>query len=148
MRQPYSASADEKTFLLTVRPGDYIVGGVDIGIMNSCMCLGTVKFTARPGVITDLGYVLTAREDKPITVPELAGYERQIDYGIVPFAMTVRPPTPASSIPSALQSLPRVSVEYSGFGPFPNYFGALVERMAPVPGILQYDRDGRVLSAR
>ena len=157
-RDPYVEAEGGSTYLMSLLPGHYVIAGQGYGPphgflyadksngrMGTCLCLGTVAFDAKAGTITDLGTVLSARTDKPIPTPELAGYERDIDTGSVPIAMGLRPSSPETPVPDQLKALPRVAADYHAAGPFPNYFGTLIDRMAPVAGVLGYDKDGHVL---
>jgi hypothetical protein len=146
---PYTEINGERTYLVAVDPGTYIIGGFAYGgMMGTCMCMGTVQFGAKEGVITDLGYLLTAREDKPIKVVELAGYERDAGGDVASMAMTVRLPSSSMPVPETLQSLPRTNANYRAFGPFPNYFASMIDRMAPVPDVLDYDKNGKIIDLK
>jgi len=141
----FATNADGATYLLRVRPGRYMIAGPGYGaIINLCMCMGTVGFEAKPGVITDLGYVLAARADKPSSVAELrADTARLGEHGTMPlmFAMTVRPWRETMAVPPPLASMTRVPAYYYAIGKLPNLFGNLIGRMAPIPGVLAYDGD-------
>ncbi len=160
-RDPYAEIDGRDIYLMSVKPGTYILAGPAfgaphgflyddkfVGRMAACMCMGTVKFDARPGVVTDLGMILSVRADKPIAVPELAGYERNIDSSEMYLAMTVRPESADMPLPDALKPLPRADADYRAMGPFPNYFGSAIDRLAPVPGVLDYDKDGHVVDLK
>ena len=62
-----------RTILLQVPPGKYILYGVTVGDrgLASCNCLGTVGFTAQPGVITHLGSLYADKVHKESPVPNL-----------------------------------------------------------------------------
>jgi len=141
----YAKNTDGSTYLLRVRPGRYIIAGPGlVRGLNVCMCMGTVGFEAKPGVITDLGYVLAARVDKPSTVPELAETAgHPLDHGSLPllFVMSVRPFQSNMAVPDQLLKLVRVPAPYYPVGKIPNLFTGLVSRMASVPGLLAYDVD-------
>jgi hypothetical protein len=159
-RDPWLEANGERTYVMAVKPGTYVLQGQAFGpphgflydsdapgMTGTCMCLGTVRFEAKAGTLTDLGTVLTARTDKPIAVPELAGLERAAS-GIVPMAMTVRPVSDTTPVPDGLKDLPRTPADYRAIGPLPNHMGSLIDRMAPVPGVLDYDKDGHVVDLK
>lgn len=154
-RYPFSEGADGIVLLTSAKPGRYILAGVAYGgmsettrgAMNDCMCLGTVQFEAKAGTITDMGTVLMARDDQPSPFPELAGQVRnkRIDLAPLPLDLAVRPYTESMIIPDTLASFPREAAVYRARSAFPNYFGAPIDRLAPLPGVLDYDKDGHVV---
>jgi hypothetical protein len=150
LQEPYAVDGDVRTYLIAVPAGSYVIAGNSFGAMGTCMCMGTVGFEATPGVITDLGYVLAARDDKPTTIPELAHYVRGKDIGVSPriFVMTVKPFAEGMAVPAPLSGLVRVPAVYRAAGKFPNYFGGPIARIAPVPGVLDYDADGNVIDLK
>jgi hypothetical protein len=143
----YSDTAKERIHLAAIKPGTYILAGLP---WSASMCMGTVRFEAKAGVITDLGTILAAPDDTPTDVPELAAHVRGKDLGSVPrpFVMGLRPYSADMEIPQALSNLPRVAADYHAVGRFPNYFGTPIDRLAPVPGIIDYDKDGDVLDLK
>jgi len=77
-RYPYVNDAGQKSYLLAVPPGVYSIVAVTYKRMpaiGTCLCMGTVRFEARAGMLNDLGYLLGAIEDKPSCLPELASYQ-------------------------------------------------------------------------
>jgi hypothetical protein len=155
---PYARKDGEAFMVVAVRPGTYVLGGVAVtnwaskstGFMATSLCLGTVKFEAKPGVVTDLGAILTADDDKPTAIPELskAVSGKARGFGPVPQTVAVRPASAASEMPDALKALPLVPADYRAVGPYPNYIGARIGRLAPLAGVLDYDKDGHVLDLR
>jgi hypothetical protein len=144
----YVDGEEERIYLAALPPGTYVLAGEGFSAaMGTCMCMGTVKFDAKPGVLTDLGFVLAARDDKPTTIPELAAivHGKDMDYDPVLIRMAVRPPTPDLAVPPQLAALPRVLADYRAQDRFPNYFGGTIDRLAPIAGVLGYDKDGHVL---
>lgn len=151
-RYTYTDEEGLRTFLFEVKPGTYVVAAETwgAGMMGTCMCMGTVSFEAKPGIVTDLGLILGTRDDKPTSIAELSPYVRgkDIDAPLAPFVLTVRPYSSAMSTPAEIVSLPRIAADFRAVEKFPNYFGGMVDRMAPVPGVLGYDRDGHVLDLK
>jgi hypothetical protein len=152
------AEAGGTVFLLTsLRPGTYVLGGVAVtswalttsGLAVTCLCMGTLKFEARPGVVTDLGSLLVARDDQPTDVPELAkvvsGKPR--GFGFDPSQIAIRPAAADTDLPDALKQIRVVPAAYAAVGDIPNYIGAPISRLAPMPGVLDYDQHGHVIGA-
>lgn len=154
-RYPFAEGGDGNVLLASAKPGHYILAGVAYGgmsettrgAMNDCMCLGTVQFEAKPGAITDMGTALMARDDKPSLFPELAGQVRAkyIDVNPVPIDLAIHPYTEGMLIPGSLAGLPREVATYRARSAFPNYFGAPIDRLAPLAGVLDYDANGHVI---
>ena len=148
---PFSKKGEELTFILPAKPGTYVVGAVGwvggaYAFLGNCLCLGTVKFEAKPGVITDLGTFTAARDDIPTTIPQLQKYVRATDtIDPVPVITLLQPFADGMSVPAEVSSLPKSAADYRAAGSFPNYFGAIVDRLPPIPGVLDYDKDGRVV---
>ncbi|HEX6375350.1 MAG TPA: hypothetical protein VFZ91_06480 [Allosphingosinicella sp.] len=143
----FDKSQSERFFLIAVPAGSYVVAAITYKRMpniGTCLCMGTVRFEARAGAVTDLGYFLAALEEKPTAIPELAGFtDPATKYRMSPAlaAMTVRPPVPGMPLPNGLEHAPIVAADYRAVGKFPNYFHTMINRMAPVRGVLAYDLD-------
>jgi len=156
--QPYMQAGGESVLLTAMKPGTYILSGIALqswatrgkGEMVSSLCMGTVKFEAKAGVITDLGEILAAREDQPTAIPELADVTGKgvLAVGILPYAVAVRPANASMLAPSALVGLPRVPANYRAMPAYPNYPGTHLNRLAPVSGVLDYDKDGQVVDLK
>jgi len=146
----YTHVGDEWTYLVAVKPGTYVIFGADFGPgVRTSLCLGTVKFEAKPGVITDLGYVLVALFREPTAIPELKdliAVKRYNDPS--PMLLTVRPYREGMPVPTPLAGLPRAPADYRAFAAFPNYLHSAVDRMVPVPDVLDYDTNGHVVDLK
>ena len=112
------------------------------------MCMGTVSFDAPAGAIVDLGTILVAEEDGPEEIPELAAYEapEYIRRKALPFKIALRLPAKGDPKPALFDESPTVPAQFRVAGPIPNFLGMLVNRMAPIEGVLSYDED-RVVEA-
>jgi hypothetical protein len=146
----------ESTYLVEVKPGDYVVyaGSFGSGILkpflHTCFSLGTVGFSVKPGEITDLGYWYGDGAKFPSAVPELAqesGFGPSSDTPFVLVTATVRPAKADSSIPASLAEQKIVRGEYRAVGKFFNAACGGINRMVPVPGILDYD-GGKVIDGK
>ena len=139
----YAKSGTEWTYVAAVPPGAYILAGPPL------LCMGTVQFEARAGVITDLGYILKTRSNGPTEIPELKPYapaKHRVYFN--PLLYAVRPYADGMFIPAALANLPRVSADYRAVDRFPNYLHFFIGRLAPVPGVLDYDAEGNVVDLK
>jgi len=143
----YRDTANDRTYLAAIKPGTYLLAGVEFA---TSLCMGTVRFEAKAGTITDLGTILTAKDDGPTDIPELAGHVRGEDLNVTPtpLVMGLRPYAAGMEIPQTLSDLPHAAADYHAVGRFPNYFGTPIDRLAPVPGIIDYDKDGDVLDMK
>ena len=160
--EPYALANGELTLLTAVKPGTYVLAGVagtnwatkDIGMLNVSLCMGTVKFEAKAGAITDLGEILTAYDDTPTTIPELAnlvsGKETSLGgtFGPYAYVVAVRPSNAAASVPAQLGNLLRAAADYRAMPAHPNFLGASLSRLAPVQGVLDYDKNGEVVDLK
>ena len=95
-------------FVTSLTPGEYVIHGSE----STCLCLGTYRFTVKPGEITDIGTVLIANENGSDSgIPELAGQKASSDLFERPFAISdaiyVRAATEVDTVPVDMQSLPR-----------------------------------------
>jgi hypothetical protein len=135
------------TYLLEVPAGTYVLYGVSVGTRGfvSCNCLGTVKFEARPGQITQLGALYAAKVHKDSPVPYLEDNlgEQMFQYGFI-MGQALVPATEATPVPAALAGLPLVRASFAPVGMFAEPSAPMINRLAPIPGILEYDR-GRVI---
>lgn len=154
-KYPFSDGADGIVLLASGKPGRYILAGAAAGgmsearrgFMSTCLCMGTVQFEAKAGVVTDMGTVLMARDDQPSPIPELAGQVRgkRIDMAPLPLDIAIRPYSEGMAIPDTLAGFPREAAVYRARSAFPNYFGAPIDRLAPLAGVLDYDPNGHVV---
>lgn len=153
-KQPFAEAKGAAFLIVPLKPGTYILGGVSVtnwalkdgGLALTCLCMGTVKFEAKPGVVTDLGAILVSRDDQPTDVPEFAQVVsgRPRGFGPVPPQVAIRPATAEMEMPEGLAQIKVVAAAYSPVGNIPNYIGARVSRLVPMPGILSYDKHGQV----
>lgn len=137
-------AGDDYTFLLAVPPGTYAFYGPVTnggnGFVGFCMCMGSLRFEARAGQIVDLGEISYPQ------VRELNARATRPGAPAVPSA-EIRPYDPAMPRPARLAGLPVVPAAFRAADKMPNYFGILIDRHPPVPGVLRYQRD-RVIDER
>ncbi len=138
----------EKSFsyLLEVDPGEYTYYGAlfvapNGSTVGTCMCMGSVKFTADAGVITNLGDFAmmqwfddeAGREVNVLWDETSAKREpaRPIDY----------------SVPASLAKYDVVRAELHAAGKVDNWYGIMIGRLPPMEGVLAYERD-RIVDVR
>jgi hypothetical protein len=146
-RRAFVGERGRRAYVVAVPPGNYVIATVThrgMAFIGTCLCMGTVRFEARGGVVNDLGYLLGAVEDFPTQIPELAPFTGSPAWTHTPPFMTimsVRPAADGMEVPAALSALPLVRTEYRAVAKFPNYLRTTINRIPPIPGILAYDGD-------
>ena len=138
------------TFLIEVPPGTYVLYGVSVGSrgLTTCNCLGTVKFEAVPGRITQMGSLFADKVHEVSPVPHLEDNlgEQMAQYAFV-LGQALVPADATTAMPPQLSALPHGLAEYRAVGMFREPGAASINRLAPIPGVLEYDR-GRVILAQ
>lgn len=126
------------TYLMAVEPGTYSVYGPifssDAAAMGYCLCMGSVRFEAQAGRIVDLGEVRYPRADAIHAGTRNGALRRFRSIEILPYQA-------AMTRPDRLNGLPVDAANFRAADKVPNYFGVWIDRMAPMPGVLAYDRD-------
>lgn len=137
-----------KTMLIEALPGRYVLYGMGFQqVFQTCLCLGTVSFTGEAGKVSDLGTWFVSPAGAQSDVPELAaetGFGPSMNGHIVTWAAAVRPATSSSPVPALLAGKPIAPADYRATGKFVAGFAFGINRLAPIPGVLGYDR-GNVL---
>ncbi|MBL0915042.1 MAG: hypothetical protein IBJ13_05880 [Sphingopyxis sp.] len=139
-----------RSYLVEAVPGTYVLYGVSVGgrDVTACNCLGTVKFEARAGAITNMGALYADKVHKESPVPHVEDNlgPSMFNYGFI-LGQALVPPETAAPAPPALAGLPMRNAEYHAVGLFREIGSPFINRLAPVPGILGYDR-GKVIDLR
>lgn len=138
------------TYLQAVKPGTYrwygnVIGGGGVPAGGTCMCMGTVQFEVKPGVVTDTGNWLQAAPhgDEDMDVARLALKEanaKRVAAGKEP-RLPLPPSEPRFGLPASLKDWPSVQAEFRASGKLNNYYGIFISRLSPIPGVLGYRRD-------
>lgn len=133
------AKAGFSTYLQEVTPGTYrIYGPISVlpnGAMSgACYCMGSVRFDARPGEITDLGIVPAP---KPQVRPDGDSSWPGAWDGQAPFADA----STAMPLDPRLSAARTVRAAFRPVGKMPNLFGLQVSRLPEMAGVMRYDRD-------
>jgi hypothetical protein len=155
---PYAEADNRAVLLAPLKPGTYVFAGVALtnwasgsgGVMTTSLCMGTVSFEVKPGVVTDMGFILGARDDEPTTIPELAKVVagKRTGFSTLVDDVAIRPASPALETPEKLRALPIVPADYRAVGAYPNFIGAPIGRLAPLEGVLEYDADGQAIDVK
>lgn len=139
-----------RTILLEVPPGEYILYGITMGGRGlvTCNCLGTVRFGARAGVITDIGALYADKVHKPSPIPHLEDNvgPSMAQYGFL-FGEALVPPDSTTPVPAALHALALEPARFEVVGEYYEPGAGGINRLAPIPGLLGYDH-GRAVDLR
>jgi hypothetical protein len=134
------------SYLTSVKPGTYIWYGPiqlipDVGYAGFCYCMGTVQFEVKPGIVTNLGNFLSlsppVSEAESELLPEVR-FTHMFGSSVVRTSSTAEPDY---AIPATLAEWPAEKGELHAAGKVNNFFGIVISRLPPVPGILSYRRD-------
>lgn len=157
----FSKTKDSFTYLEAVRPGTYIWYGPtffdpDQGFVGLCYCMGTVRFEVRGGEITNLGNFLTSGpqfERQPTApTPTIRHFG-----GMNGFTINVpsKSATVVYDLPPSLAGYKSTVPQFFASGKMNNMRGIMISRLAPIEGVLSYERDtvidartGKALEAR
>lgn len=144
----FAKSDTQFSYLTAVKPGTYIYYGPmsyvnGLAPVGQCYCMGTVRFEVKPGTITDLGNSLLAlpKTAPPYSVATQASMKMNEERKAKGKDPVWTVPDLAYGVPDALKALPAVKAELHASGKLNNYFGAPIDRMPPIPGVLDYRRD-------
>ena len=146
---PFNRFAKEKgrsVFLQMVPPGRYAFYGpviIAAGVGGACLCMGSIQFEVKPGQIVNTGTMVgtwmaerarakaEGRPVPPITT-EFPGKLTTTSW---------QPPVAGDTIDPPLAAYTIVPADLRASGRVPNYFGLQIDRLTPIPGVLDYDRD-------
>ncbi|MBX3595208.1 hypothetical protein [Sphingomonas sp.] len=125
------------TYLQAMTPGTYRVYGMmsvmpNGAVYGNCFCMGSIKFEAKAGQITDLGRF--GARDVPGRAP---GDSSQP----APPALEFKPAVAGTGADPRLANYTIVPAVLRPVGKLPNYFGLAIGRFPEIPGVMRYDRD-------
>jgi hypothetical protein len=135
------------SYLEAVKPGTYIWYGPVIfdknqGHIGVCYCMGTVKFEVKAGTITDLGNFLRSA---PQWLDDPTAPLASIQYSGGLNGFIIKPPSQSGKVvyglPPSLAEYPSEKAQFFAHGKMNNFYGIMISRVAPIPGVLAYDRD-------
>ncbi len=147
------AKGDAKSvYIHHVRPGRYAIYGPLTQLpqpLGVCWCMGTIEFEVKPGEIVHAGTLRSVQAEWAEKAKTAGTTPPKTDFdlpgGISPYAWDV--PAAGDAIDPRLAAFKVVPAELRAGGRFPNYFGLAIDRLAPVAGVLDYDRD-RVIDVK
>jgi hypothetical protein len=134
------------TFIHRVPPGRYVFYGpvnFAVGAAGTCMCMGSIEFEVKPGQIVNAGMMklnwlaeraVAKKEGRPVPRNELDLPESMNTISWIPAE-------PGTALDPRLAGYTIVPADLRASGRIPNYFGIQIDRLTPVPGVLDYDHD-------
>ena len=138
----FRKSDDVSLFLQEVPPGEYAYyGSINLGL-GVCTCMGTVKFEVVPGKVVAMRYDFAFMDGHGTLLrtsrklPE--GVNR--DDALTRVAMFLEQGAP-NGADSRIPAEMLVPAEFEAMPTLPNWFGAEINRLQPIEGVLAYDRD-------
>jgi len=141
-----SEAPEHISYLTKVRPGRYVVyrqfAGADNGLVGMCFCMGTVAFDVKPGMITDVGNFFFAAPGADPAFPPRADKVPGSEYGLYrPDDVRALWGSVKFGLPDTLKAYPNEQADFRAHGKIDNFYGIMVGRLPPIPGVLGYDRD-------
>jgi len=136
-----------RTHVLAVRPGTYWLYGEKTGFhlegpFLNCLCMGTIRFEAKAGMLTDLGTIRDlAKETANGKRPDARGVSHRLLGNRAERAILVEPVSDKDPVPASLTGLTRVPAAYRAAGNLPNIEGTMIDRISAMPGIIRYEKD-------
>lgn len=151
---PLAKGTPDNLYLIEAVPGDYVLYGTSWGMgpqgLAVCWCLGTVGFTAKAGTVSDLGTMFFDTAKFRSKIPELkdeTGFGPSSDTPWFLIGGTVRPDRRDGTLPAVLSGISVSPAEYFAVGSFVDLNNGGVNRLGPVPGVLDYVR-GRAMDIK
>lgn len=124
-------------YLVAAYPGRWIISGVG----NTCLSMGTYAFDVKQGEISDIGLMLTGREDGNSIAPEIRAAKLSddlVEFGtlvnvVMTSALFARPASDDPAVPPELSAMPRSHVKLTPDVMLPNLCMDMVGRAASLP---------------
>lgn len=147
----FSKAGEQSVYLQEVVPGTYTVYGPIFAIPNgaatgTCLCMGTVKFKAEAGAITDMGFMVGTIVEANLKAKASGGTQirdpLELPEGITTFAIDQKRSGQASD--PRLGTFPRRAAVYLPAGKRSNLHGVAVDRLTEMPGVFRYERDKQI----
>ena len=135
------ADDQQSGWLIAVQPGTYAVYGAIAqgpnGLTGGCFCMGSVRFEAKAGQVTNLGEIRDegTLEEAIAFAKEHGGNAFRLSQGVIV------PPAAGRPLPPQLSAAQVVPAQLRAADKMPNYFGVFISRIAPIEGVLGYRRD-------
>jgi hypothetical protein len=135
------------TYMMQVKPGIYTYHGPlffnpNAGYLGACYCMGSVQFEVKAGIITDIGNFLIAAPTEDMKFG-LAKAPMVVPTGLFTSKVNVEYANTAVKfgLPESLAKYPSAVADFRAAGKVDNFFGVMISRMPPIPGVLGYQRD-------
>lgn len=125
----FSKGDNGSVYLQEITPGSYRIYSAT---PMTCYCMGSVKFEATAGEITDVGVF-----DTGLAADRTKGDSSQPGIFVLRYRASGEG-RPADPRLSAMKVVPAV---LKPVGKLPNYFGGTIDRFPAVEGVMRYDRD-------
>ncbi|MGZ8286849.1 MAG: hypothetical protein ACXW27_15845 [Allosphingosinicella sp.] len=121
-----------RTYLVAVTPGRWVVASSP----TTTYSLGSYRFDAKAGEITDLGTLYLGAENGSSIWPRLAALHSAPDIEkrayTVADALLIEPVSPATAVPGALSALPRRPAAWMRAPRFGNHSGQMINAAMPL----------------
>lgn len=125
------------TYLQSITPGRYRLYGpvssIPNGSVGICYCMGSIGFEVKAGEVVNLGIAGSETFVYDATQTAEDSFSRQ------PPIFVAR--TESMQVDARLKDAPIVPATFFPVGKLPNFYGVLVSRVAPMPGVIAYQRD-------
>lgn len=107
-------AGDASVYLVAVTPGEWVIAGTE----STCFCMGSYRFTVKPGEMTDIGTIVTVLpESTALLQPfdQFRGQEAPTDLSRRPYTMAdlmfVVPANDASPLPASITANKRTKAD-------------------------------------
>ena len=121
-----------RTYLVAVTPGRWVIASSP----TTSFSLGSYRFEAKAGEITDLGTLYMGAENGSSIWPRLAAIHSAPDIEkrgyTVADAMLIEPVAAATPVPAGLSALPRRPAAYRPAPRFGNHSGQMINAVIPL----------------
>lgn len=132
-------------WLYEVPAGDYVFYGTGLAALSDCACMGSVRFAVSEGSVTAVRVGMQILNANGEAIDERAEGTSSTDMSTW-IGLVVEGPSDDAYDPR----IPRDMIRPAEFTPVPrlaNWAGGTINRVMPIPGVLEYDR-GRVIDVR
>lgn len=126
------SGTDGSVYLVPVTPGEWAI----VGTESTCFCMGSYRFTVKPGEMTDIGTIVTVLPESPAAIQpfeQFRGQEASADLSKHPYTMAdlmfVAPAHDANPLPAAIAANKRTKAQLIETR-FDNSGGWMVNRMS------------------
>ncbi|MFT7359194.1 hypothetical protein [Parasphingorhabdus sp.] len=127
-------------YMEEVEPGDYVYYGPVFanpngGYFGTCFCMGSVQFSVKPGVVTNIGNFLFAAPDYDSVTTKISDISAQQATSVLTSEAV------DMNLPASLQAVATEQADFRASGKMDNYYGVTIDRIPAIDGIIAYERD-------